>query len=198
MGANISTLIDNTKLYYGYSHKSIRQSSIHKKKREHIKLRQSSRLANKHFHPYVLCIIDMQPESFSNSIIIIKDVVELVREAIAKKAFIIVAHYNRCGETHIDITNELVNYPYKHYVWANINDKSCKIKQALIERKVFTRKIQVCGVNTEYCVWETVNGLARKFHAPIKVIEKACNGTDLTVPIALNHMRTTYKNVEVI
>ena len=64
---------------------------------------------------------------------------------------------------------------------------------------MFTREIHVCGINTEYCVLETVNGLAQKFHIPIKVIEKACNGCDSDIGIekALQHMRTGYINVTV-
>jgi nicotinamidase-related amidase len=161
-------------------------------------IRRSDRLLNKHIHPYVLCIIDMQPYGFSNSKIIIDNVLTLVREAIIKKAFVVVAQYKNAGNTHISIINALQDYPYKAYGWHNRNDKSPIIQNILREKKVFTRLIKVCGVNTEYCIWATVNGLARKYYIPIKVIESACNGTDRIIEVALHHMRTTYKNVEVI
>lgn len=162
-------------------------------------LRRSVRLANKHIHPYVLCIIDMQPEGFSNAKIIIDKVLELVRQAIQEQAFIVIAQYKNDGDTHKDIRNALINYPYKAYGWHNKNDKSVLIWTLLKEHKVFTREIHVCGINTEYCVLETVNGLAQKFHIPIKVIEKACNGCDSDIGIekALQHMRTGYINVTV-
>ena len=51
------------------------------------KIRRSIRLSNKHIHPYVLCIIDMQPIGFGNSNLIIENVLQLVREAIVNKAF---------------------------------------------------------------------------------------------------------------
>ena len=67
--------------------------------------RRSMRLANKHIHPYVLCIIDMQPVGFGNSNLIIENVLDLVKEAVADKAFIVIAQFNGCGETHINIIN---------------------------------------------------------------------------------------------
>ena len=158
--------------------------------------RRSIRLSNKHIHPYVLCIIDMQPVGFGNSNIIIEDVLDLVREAVSDKAFIVIAQFKGCGETHINIINEIQKYPYKEYVWHNKNDKSKPIQEVL--KPIFVRAMKVCGVNTEYCVKDTVHGLAKKFHIPIKVIEKACNGTDTIIEYALHKMRTFYKNVEVL
>ena len=158
--------------------------------------RRSMRLANKHIHPYVLCIIDMQPVGFGNSNLIIENVLDLVKEAVADKAFIVIAQFNGCGETHINIINEIQKYPYKEYVWHNKNDKSKPIQEVL--KNVFVRQMKVCGVNTEYCVKDTVHGLAKKFHIPIKVIEKACNGTDRIIEEALHKMRTFYRNVEVL
>ena len=159
-------------------------------------IRRSIRLSNKHIHPYVLCIIDMQPIGFSNSKLIIENVLQSVREAIVNKAFIVIAQFKGCGETHINIINAIQNYPYKEYVWHNKNDKSKPIQEAL--KNIFVREMKVCGVNTEYCVKDTVHGLAKKFHIPIKVIEKACNGTDRIIEEALHKMRTFYRNVEVL
>jgi nicotinamidase-related amidase len=163
------------------------------------KLRQSVRLLNKHVHPYVLCIIDMQPFGFSNSKLIIENVVQLVRAAMLAKAFIVIAHFRGCGDTHVNIMNELEAYSYKEYVWHNKNDKSKLIQQILQSRKILVRQIKVCGVNTEYCVKDTVHGLAKRFPViPIQVIEKACNGTDKTVEAAIIKMQTFYTNVEVV
>lgn len=159
-------------------------------------IRRSIRLSNKHIHPYVLCIIDMQPIGFSNSKLIIENVLQLVREAIVNKAFIVIAQFKGCGETHINIINAIQNYPYKEYIWHNKNDKSKPIQEAL--KNIFVREMKVCGVNTEYCVKDTVHGLAKKFHIPIKVIEKACNGTDRIIEEALHKMRTFYRNVNVL
>jgi len=160
--------------------------------------RTSSRILSKHPHPYVLCIIDMQPDEFDNVKIVIKNVLKLIRQAKLAKAFVVVAQYTNAGETHMAIRKALKNYPYKAYGWHNKNNKSRIIQTILNDRKIFTRELKVCGVNTEYCVWATVNGLARKYGVPIKVIESACNGTDRIIVEALEHMRTTYKNVEVI
>jgi len=80
----------------------------------------------------------------------------------------------------------------------NKNDKSKPIQEVLNRSNIYVRQIKVCGVNTEYCVKDTVHGLTKKFHIPIKVIEKACNGTDRTIEEALHKMRTFYRNVEVL
>jgi CheY-like chemotaxis protein len=45
---------------------------------------------------------------------------------------------------------------------------------------------------------EAAAQIREKFNIPIKVIEKACNGTDRTIEEALHKMRTFYKNVEVL
>lgn len=162
-------------------------------------IRHSIRLSNKHIHPYVLCIIDMQPVGFNNSNLIIENVLQLVRQAVVDKAFIVIAQFKRCGETHINIKNELHKYSYKEYVWHNKNDKSKPIQEVLNSLSIFVRQMKICGVNTEYCVIETVHGLTKKFHIPIKVIEKACNGTDdRIIEYALHKMRTFYRNVEVL
>ena len=161
-------------------------------------MRKSIRLSNKHIHPYVLCIIDMQPDGFNNSNLIIENVSQLVREAILNKAFIVIAQFKGCGETHINIINDIQKYQYKKYVWHNKNDKSKPIQEVLNSLNIFVRQIKVCGVNTEYCIKDTVHGLAKKFHIPIKVIEKACNGSDMIIEKALHKMRTFYKNVEVL
>ena len=162
------------------------------------KIRRSIRISNKQIHPYVLCIIDMQPFGFYNSNFIIENVLNLVREAIANKAFIVIAQFKGCGETHINIINEIHEYPYKEYIWHNKNDKSKPIQEVLKNHNIFVRQIKICGVNTEYCVKDTVHGLSKKFHIPIKVIENACNGTDRIIEEALHKMRTFYKNVEVL
>lgn len=160
-------------------------------------IRRSERLAHLHIHPYVLCIIDMQPVGFENAGFILKEVLELVKEAILEKAFIVVAQFTRCGETHPDIRQELQNYPYHAFIWHNKKDKSNKIREILISRNLFIRKIKVCGINTEYCVKDTVRGLSKKFMVPIQVIEKACNGNEKYAAEALDLMRG-YKHVEVV
>ena len=140
----------------------------------------------------------MQPYEFDNSKLIIENVLQLIKEAIINKAFIVIAQYIGSGETHIKIINEIYDYPYKTYIWHNKNDKSKPIQNVLKSLNVFVRQIKICGVNTEYCIKDTVHGLTKKFYIPIKVIENACNGTDKIIVEALHKMRTFYKNVEVV
>lgn len=160
-------------------------------------MRRSERLSRLHIHPYVLCIIDIQPVGFENALFILKDVLKLVKDAILENAFIVVAQFTRCGETHEEIRKELQNYPYKEYLWHNKKDKSNKIREILISRNLFVRNLKVCGVNTEYCVKDTVRGLSKKFTVPIQVIEKSCNGSENHVEEAFRQMKG-YKNVDVI
>jgi nicotinamidase-related amidase len=164
-----------------------------------IKSRQSLRLLAKHTHPYVLCIIDIQPRGFGNANFIVGEILKVIQEAIQDKAFIIIAQFYRCGETHEEIRSLLADYAYKEYFWHKKNDKSKPFQEIINKRGIFIREIKVCGINTEYCVKDTVHGLSRKFHSKsIKVIEKACHGTDRTVETALHKMRTFYRNVNVV
>ena len=161
-------------------------------------LRRSLRHASRNFHPYVLCIIDMQPVGFSNSNIVLDPVMRLVNRAMVDQAFIVIAQYKGCGATHGLILDRVKHYAHKAYVWHHKNDKSKVIQEILKARQIFVRQIKVCGVNTEYCVKDTVHGLAKKFSMPIKVIENACNGTDRTVDEAIQKMKTFYRNVVVV
>lgn len=161
--------------------------------------RYSARLLEKHTHPYILCIIDMQPFGFNNSNLVLPNVLRLVRRAVADQAFIVISHYKKCGATHPHIIQKLNAYPHQASIWHGKNDKSKPIQMALAAERIFVRQIKVCGVNTEYCVKATVHGLAKKYNKPIKVIEKACHGTDGNIiTSALHQMRTAYWNVEVV
>ena len=73
----------------------------------------------------------MQPYEFDNSKLIIENVLQLIKEAIINKAFIVIAQYIGSGTTHIKIINEIYDYPYKAYIWHNKNDKSKPIQNVL-------------------------------------------------------------------
>jgi hypothetical protein len=73
----------------------------------------------------------MQPVGFDNSNLIVENVIQLVREAIIDKAFIVIAQFKGSGNTHINLITAMQTYPYKEYIWHNKNDKSKPIQEIL-------------------------------------------------------------------
>ena len=72
-------------------------------------VRRSARLAHKHFHPYILCIIDMQPTEFYNANFVLDNVMQLVHAAVLDQAFIVIAQFKGAGETDTRIREMLLH-----------------------------------------------------------------------------------------
>ncbi len=126
-------------------------------------------MANK--HPYVLTIIDMQYKFVPLAYVeFIDKVTRLVKDAIKDNAFIVVAHYGttivqeKCHleSTIWDIMMLLDDYKHKAFVNREHCNKSKVIISAIDKLELKERTIKVCGLYTELCIHDTVNGLAKR------------------------------------
>lgn len=140
------------------------------------------------FKHNVLVVVDMQPcfEATRNSWMI-NSVSERLREARNRADHIIFLEYTdlekgdrRTWEpTHPELL-QIVQKPYYCYWDILIKDEddgSSWIKAHLDRIKVKPISFNVCGVNLDYCVFDTVRGLANLYKTtPINVLKGSING----------------------
>lgn len=126
-------------------------------------------------------VIDMQTGFNASSCESVKDSVQnLIIQAKDDNAFIIIAHYMRCGKTHNNLLNLVKTYTHRSLVYANKNDKSGAIMTKIIKKRIRAPVIKVCGVNTDACVKATVIGLTKILpDLYIEIITNACNDLSL-------------------
>jgi nicotinamidase-related amidase len=131
---------------------------------------------------YSLILIDMQKFfAAANSRRVQKGCREAIQQAIVDKAPIILVEYQgylykRTVKALTNVINK-ANYKYKFVVTKDDDDGADEVYQLLIDYKLPHRKIKVCGVNTDCCVYSTVLGLIKrhKFKSNnIEIISNAC------------------------
>lgn len=126
----------------------------------------------------VLVVIDMQPFFKSVTKKVVSNVLKLIREFKKQNNFIFVLEYNECGETHPSIVKELNGYDNVQFVVKKKEDGSLPLIKAMKIKNPKRTKMEfnVCGVNTDACVADTVLGLNMRMPlSKINVIKRACN-----------------------
>jgi nicotinamidase-related amidase len=135
----------------------------------------------------MLLIIDMQYE-FDSSNAVLGPVCKLVDAAIDNNETIIVVEYacnldhneenpeSACQcRTHSQIMNRLASYPHTVKVIKENDGGGDEVIAAIDE---FSPVVDVCGVNTDACVRDTVTRLARKVpSSEFRLVLEACNSS---------------------
>jgi nicotinamidase-related amidase len=126
---------------------------------------------------YSLVVIDMQPEfDAANKPETVEACVEEIKRAKEVEAPIIVVEFDSFGDTHETLQAELDGYNKVHYVLKHQDDGSREVINTIANEDLPSETMRVVGVNTDYCVLETVIGLSESGRiGKIQVIEKACN-----------------------
>jgi hypothetical protein len=143
--------------------------------------RRSNRLQSKSTYntnyPYALIIIDMQEQfDASRDKNTIRTIQKMITDAKRDGAFIIIAHYMRCGQTRPEIRKMIQGYPYADSCYSNQDDKSQAIYTKLLRYGIQTDIFKICGVNTEACVMSTIFGLTDLYpNTHILVSFNGCN-----------------------
>lgn len=125
----------------------------------------------------ILVIIDMQEHfgSASNPKTIAA-CQKLIASSILQFNPIIFVEYSGHGSTLPALMNMVETYEPKFRLHKSQDDGSASIQECLDRCKVIPRKLVVCGVNTNYCVLNTVQGLhVSRHNYQIDVVEEACN-----------------------
>lgn len=129
---------------------------------------------------YTLLIIDMQPE-FKASEKCLPEVLHLITKAKKDKANILVVDYVGSGFTWFPIRKELKGYEHTITIKKKNDDGGPEVFRALKIMNWLNLPIFTCGVNSNFCVKDTLNGLNLAFKydevkSPgIFVVTKACN-----------------------
>ena len=100
-----------------------------------------------------------------------------IKKAINNKDTILFVEYIGYGQTLPRLTNltKHINYTKAYHIVKGNNDGSKEIKKFLTKHKLVSKVIKIIGVNTDFCVLETVLGINRKFpKSNINVIADAC------------------------
>lgn len=101
-----------------------------------------------------------------------------IKKAIRDKAAIIFVEYEHHGPSLPVLTNVVkkANYHRVIHLLKNEDDGSQRVINLLRKKHLPILNLRICGVNTRYCVHDTVKGLSFKLpNSTIKVISDACN-----------------------
>lgn len=117
----------------------------------------------------VLTIIDMQVKFIKKGehTLEIRGIRQLIDSFKKKKQDIAIVEYMSFGNTIPKIYNKIRKYPY-HYVDKDSNDGSAEILRT-IDSPVYV----VCGIYADYCIAETVEGLAYS-NKQVEVVTDCC------------------------
>ena len=111
---------------------------------------------------HTLVVIDMQEEfSAARNKRIQQAVIQEIQRSRAKRWPIVIVEFEESGGTLPIIRRACKGYPRAVTVTKDYDDGSSEVLEALGDITK-CRKVRVCGVNTEACVWATVKGLQRQ------------------------------------
>lgn len=148
---------------------------------------------------YTLVIIDMQSIfAAANDKRVIDNCRQQIKKAIKDNAGIIFVEYFGGGKTISSLKQLVTGYKRTTTTIKRDNNGSTEIHRALKRRRFNSKNIKVCGVNTDYCVLETVEGLSYLNKIPsIKVISGSCNSFTNTGHVHGLKMMKKLNNVSV-
>lgn len=108
-----------------------------------------------------------------------------IDRAIAQEMPVIVQDYpdpsvaEELNCTHDFVTSALDNYPYKCFVTKHANDGSAGIIETCNKLGFPLRRIQLCGLFTNFCIRDSAVGLAQALpESTIEVMRTACASTN--------------------
>jgi len=125
---------------------------------------------------YTLVVVDMQ-DSFNaaNEPNVRNNIEREIKKAMAVKAAVIFLEYSGMGPTIPRLTRLTDGYERGFSAIKNHNDGSRQVENLIDAHNLPRHKIKVTGVNTDYCVRETVFGLAANMKPTrLQVIADAC------------------------
>ena len=102
-----------------------------------------------------------------------------IRKAIKKNVPILFVEYDSCGDTEPSLTSivEASKYKKAYTITKCSDDGSNDILKFMRKNKIPRSDFRICGVNTDCCVRDTVDGLDARIGKAfaINVVAKACN-----------------------
>jgi hypothetical protein len=130
---------------------------------------------------YTLCVIDMQAIfSSSQEPRVQQSCIREIKKAIRDRSVILFVEYAGYPATIPALTDIVAqaNYKRAYHVIKSRNDGGQEVTDFLTKHHLPKMNMRVCGVNTDYCVRETVDGIRRFLPtANLHVIADACGST---------------------
>lgn len=126
---------------------------------------------------YTLVVVDMQPMfSASSDPATLRAVEAEVQRAVAGGFPVVILEYALCGNTYPSLLQFLDGYPKLVIKIKHDDCGSREVTEACREHNWGMQVFRICGVNTDCCVHDTVEGLV--FAVPgtiVEVVREACN-----------------------
>ena len=123
-----------------------------------------------------LVVVDMQPDfDAACSFDVIVGVTEQILYAKQHKWPIILLEYKGCGLTHDALAALLKGYSHKARIGKIDDDGSREVVRCLQRRNFPRHRLRICGVNTDCCVYQTVEGLLNRLdNSIVELAKNAC------------------------
>src|SRR5574337_1932066 len=123
---------------------------------------------------YSLIVVDMQDYFLASRLKRVQNnCIREIKKAMDDNATIVFVEFDGYGPTIPQLTSLVKNKKYKksHTVLKNMDDGGQPIHKLLVKRHLPRRNLKVCGVNTQYCVLSTIEGLmSRLKESSIEVV----------------------------
>lgn len=126
---------------------------------------------------YTLVVVDMQASfEAANNRRVRENCKRELERAMESGAAILFVEYVGQGPTIPSLVKLTDDYERTFIVRKNDDDGSREVAKVIRDNKLPAKRIKVCGVNTDCCVFETVCGLTNRLStANLEVIGDACN-----------------------
>lgn len=127
-----------------------------------------------------LVVVDMQEEfetAFDPNVVI--GVTKEIINTMQKGGAIVFLEYLNCGSVHEGFYDLVRNYDKKSFVIKEDNDGSEELLREIEIRDFNDQWLRVCGVNSNCCVYETIDGiLGKSCHTHVDIVKSACGTYD--------------------
>lgn len=129
---------------------------------------------------YCLVVVDMQPGFAAAKYPLIENnCLREIKKAINDCADIVFLEYTHHGKTLPGLKLAVKGYHHAKFVAKTRDDGSAEVQNVVTENSFMISRFRVVGINTDWCVRATVEGLRNRFpNSSIEVIADACDSND--------------------
>lgn len=125
----------------------------------------------------MLIVIDMQAKfTAANDLNTISNIKSLLKDSVSKNEYILYLEYYGFGKTLEELTKITNKYEKQAIVQKYCDSGSFEIIRHLKSNKLYPKTFNICGVNTDMCVHDTISGLVKDLHnKTFNIHIRACN-----------------------
>jgi len=126
---------------------------------------------------YTLVVIDLQPGFIAgNKSRVRENALREIKRAVKDEADIVFLEFLGHGSTHRHLMEVVQSYKRCQIKTKQQDDGSSQVYEAVRDHGFMIGRFRVVGINTDFCVYSTVEGLRRRFpNSFIEVVSRACD-----------------------